>query len=105
MVVETTLLTLFAVLLLLVISGFFSGSETALTAVSRAQMHALEQEGNSRAGEVSRLLDRPERVIGTVLLGNNLVNILASALTPRLLIRLVVVKMEITASNLVSMGL
>jgi len=89
MFVETTLLiTLAAVLLLLMVSAFFSGSETALTAVSRARMHALEQDGNARAGLVSRLLSKPERIIGTVLLGNNLVNILASALTTNLLIGL-----------------
>ncbi|MGI9426708.1 MAG: HlyC/CorC family transporter [Hyphomicrobiaceae bacterium] len=89
MIVETTLIvTLLAVLLLLLLSAFFSGSETALTAVSKARMHALEQDGNVRAGQVSRLLDKPERIIGTVLLGNNLVNILASALTTSLLIGL-----------------
>ena len=89
MIIETTLLvTLAAVFLLLLLSAFFSGSETALTAVSRARMHALESDGNERAGMVSRLLDKPERIIGTVLLGNNLVNILASALTTSILIRL-----------------
>jgi Mg2+/Co2+ transporter CorB len=81
-------LTLAAVVVLLVLSAFFSGSETALTAVSRARMHALEQEGNARAREVNRLLNAPERIIGTVLIGNNLVNILASALTTSLLIGL-----------------
>ena len=82
------LLTLSAVLVLLATSAFFSGSETALTAVSRARIHAMEQEGNARAASVSRLLNKPERIIGTVLLGNNLVNILASALTTSLLIAL-----------------
>ena len=81
-------LILAAVALLLALSAFFSGSETALTAVSRARMHALEQEGRPRAGIVNRLLETPERIIGTVLLGNNLVNILASALTTSLLIQL-----------------
>jgi Mg2+/Co2+ transporter CorB len=81
-------LILAAVALLLALSAFFSGSETALTAVSRARMHALEQEGRPRAGTVNRLLETPERIIGTVLLGNNLVNILASALTTSLLIQL-----------------
>ncbi len=87
MPVEITL-TLAAILLLLVLSAFFSGSETALTAVSRARMHALELEGNQRARAVNNLLAAPERIIGTVLLGNNLVNILASALTTSLLISL-----------------
>ncbi len=81
-------ITLSAVLVLLVLSAFFSGSETALTAVSRARMHALEQEGNARAQQVNHLLSTPERIIGTVLVGNNLVNILASALTTSLLIGL-----------------
>lgn len=80
--------TLAVVVLLLVLSGFFSGSETALTAASRARMHALELEGNQRARAVNRLLSAPERIIGTVLLGNNLVNILASSLTTSLLIGL-----------------
>ncbi len=81
-------LTMGAVGVLLVLSAFFSGSETALTAVSRARMHALEQEGNARAQQVNALLGAPERIIGTVLIGNNLVNILASALATSLLINL-----------------
>ncbi|MCH9766070.1 MAG: HlyC/CorC family transporter [Alphaproteobacteria bacterium] len=81
-------LTLLVVLTLICLSGFFSGSETALTAASRARMHALEQEGNINAGRVNALLTEPHRIIGAVLLGNNLVNILASALTTSLLISL-----------------
>lgn len=79
-------MTMGAVSALLVLSAFFSGSETALTAVSRARMHALEQEGDPRAQQVNQLLSTPERIIGTVLIGNNLVNILASALMTSLLI-------------------
>lgn len=81
-------LTGFFVLTLIMLSGFFSGSETALTATSRARMHALEQEGNDNARRVNLLLTEPQRIIGAVLLGNNLVNILASALTTSLLIKL-----------------
>lgn len=81
-------ITLLAILLLLALSAFFSGSETALTAVSRARMLALEGEGNARAKVVNEMLAAPERIIGTVLLGNNLVNICASALATSLLIRL-----------------
>ncbi len=68
------------VCLLVFTSAFFSGSETALTAASRARMHALEQDGSSRARIVSRLMGNYESLIGAILLGNNLVNILASAL-------------------------
>lgn len=82
------ILILLVVLVLLCMSALFSGSETALTAVSRARMHAMEQEGNQRARLVNQLLAAPERIIGTVLLGNNLVNILASSLTTSLLIGL-----------------
>ena len=67
-------------------SAFFSGSETALTAASRPRMHELEKRGDRRAGKVNRLRDHQERLIGGILVGNNLVNILASALATSLLI-------------------
>lgn len=69
-----------AIVLLLVLSAFFSGSETSLTAASRARMYQLEKQGNKRAQLVNRLLEDRERLIGAILLGNNMVNILASAL-------------------------
>jgi len=69
-----------AIALLLLLSAFFNASETALTAASRARMHSLEQEGNSKARLVNRLLRQPERLIGAVLLGNTLVDILAASL-------------------------
>ena len=77
-------LTLGAIFGLLIVSAFFSGSETALTAASRARMHALEEDGNERARLVNRLLSSRERLIGALLLGNNLVNIAASALATSL---------------------
>ncbi len=81
-------ITLGAIIALLAISAFFSGSETALTAASRARMHRLEQNGDIRAGRVTKLLESRDRLIGALLLGNNLVNILASALTTNLLLDL-----------------
>lgn len=81
-------LTAGTICLLILISAFFSGSETALTAATRARLHSLEQDGDSRAGTASRLLDNPERLIGAILLGNNLVNILASALATSLFLSL-----------------
>jgi len=75
------LIMLGTVFLLLLFSGFFSGSETALTAASRARMHAAEKEGDSRARVVAKLLNMRERLLGGILLGNNMVNILASVLT------------------------
>ncbi|MES1990078.1 MAG: HlyC/CorC family transporter [Pseudomonadota bacterium] len=73
-------LTIAAVIALLVMSAFFSGSETALTAASRARMNRLATEKNKRAALVLHLTENLERLIGTLLLGNSLVNILASAL-------------------------
>ena len=69
-----------AILVLLVLSGFFNGSETALTAASRARMHALEQEGNVRARTVNELIKQPEKLIGTILIGNTVVDVLAASL-------------------------
>ena len=65
---------------LIALSGFFSGSETALTVASRARMHQLEANGQKQAGIVAGLIERRDRLIGALLIGNNLVNILASAL-------------------------
>jgi len=70
----------FAIVILLMISAFFSGSETSLTAASRARMHALEKDGDKRARTVNKLLANRENFIGAILLGNNVVNILASVL-------------------------
>lgn len=74
--------------LLMILSAFFSGSETALTAVSRPRMHELERQGNERAGTVNLLLARKENLIGALLLGNNAVNIGASALATSVLIQM-----------------
>ena len=74
------LLTFVIILLLIILSGFFSGSETALTAASRARMHQLEKNGDKRAEQVTELIEHREQLIGTLLIGNNIVNILASAL-------------------------
>lgn len=81
-------LTLGAILALLLISAFFSGSETALTGASPAKMHALENDGNARARVVNRLLGMRERFIGAILLGNTLANIAASALATSLFLSL-----------------
>ena len=80
------IITLTIIFILLLLSAFFSGSETALTAASRPYMHQLEQTGDKRATLVNRLLQDQGHLIGAILLGNNLVNIMASALATSLLI-------------------
>ena len=79
-------LTLVAIAVLLFLSAFFSGSETALTVASRPLMHQLESKGNKQAKTVNKLQERKGVLIGAILIGNNLVNILASALATSLLI-------------------
>ncbi len=82
------IISLISIFVLLCLSGFFSGSETALTAASKAKMHSLEKDGNKRAGLVNRMREQKDKLIGALLLGNNLVNILASALATSALIKL-----------------
>ena len=79
-------LALVIVFVLLLLSAFFAGSETALTASSRASMARLEKHGNKRAGTVNRLLEQRERLLGALLFGNNAVNIAASALATGVLL-------------------
>lgn len=77
-----------AIFCLLVMSAFFSGSETALTAVSRATLHRLSARGAKGAETALKLTEDGEKLIGAVLLGNNLVNILAASLATTLFTKL-----------------
>lgn len=70
---------------LLALSALFSAAETSMTGASRARMHQLEREGDRAARRVNRLIGDQESMIGAVLLGNNLINILASALTTQVI--------------------
>jgi Mg2+/Co2+ transporter CorB len=79
-------LAVLVVVLCLLLSAFFSGAETALTAASKARMHALAKAGDKRARIVIRLLETRERFIGAMLLGNSVVNIGASAFTTSVLV-------------------
>ncbi|MEY8831209.1 HlyC/CorC family transporter [Sedimentitalea sp. XS_ASV28] len=76
-----------AILFLLVLSAFFSGSETALTAASRGKLRSQADKGSHGAEKALELTDDSERLIGSVLLGNNLVNILATSLATALFTR------------------
>jgi len=82
------LLSGLAILVLLLLSGFFSGSETAMTAASKVRLQSREKEGDKRAALVNKIREKKDRLIGALLLGNNLVNILASALATSVLIKL-----------------
>jgi Mg2+/Co2+ transporter CorB len=95
MTFEGTLVTLaeywpqiLSIVLLVLFSAFFSGSETALTAASRSRMHTLEANGEIRAGVVNALIERRDRLIGALLIGNNLANILSSSIATSLFLGL-----------------
>ncbi|MDX1432668.1 MAG: HlyC/CorC family transporter [Gammaproteobacteria bacterium] len=77
-----------ALLVLIVLSAFFSGTETGMMALNRYRLRHLARHRHKGAMRASRLLERPDRLIGLILLGNNFVNILASALTTVIALRL-----------------
>ncbi len=86
---EIPLSLLFIVLaFLIVLSGFFSGSETALISLNRYRLRHLVQIRHAGAIRASRLLERMDRLIGLILLGNNFVNILASSIATIIALRL-----------------
>jgi len=80
---------LFGILLLLIIlSAFFSGSETALMTINRYRLRHMKNNGHPGATCAHNILKRPDRLIGLILLGNNFVNILASSLATIIAIRI-----------------
>lgn len=82
---DTTGVIRFAVIFILVgLSAFFSSAETALTTVNRVRMKALADEGNSHAATVLKILDQYSKMLSTILIGNNIVNLSASSLTTML---------------------
>lgn len=81
-------LSLVFIVILMILSAFFSGSETALTAASRVRLLQREKEGNKRAAMVNKIRQHKDRMIGALLLGNNLVNILSSAVATGVLIKM-----------------
>lgn len=74
-----------AIVVLLILSGFFSGSETALTAASRGKLRSAADKGSKGAERALKVTEDNERLIGSVLLGNNVVNILATSLATAIL--------------------
>jgi len=81
-------ITIGSIICLLILSAFFSGSETALTAASRGKLRSQADKGSRGAARALSITEDNERLIGSVLLGNNLVNILATSLTTALFTRM-----------------
>jgi putative hemolysin len=85
--IEEDLLRLLGLVLLLALSGFFSGSETAFLALDRMRVKYLQQKQRPGADRLAKLLESPDRLLGGILVGNNLVNIAASVVATGLLVR------------------
>ncbi|MDD6327263.1 MAG: hemolysin family protein [Eubacteriales bacterium] len=78
------IIQLIIVIILLVLSSFFSSAETALTTVNKHKLRARADEGSRRAAKVLKITENPGKLLSTILIGNNIVNIAASALTTTL---------------------
>lgn len=75
------IILIIVVLFLIILSSFFSASETGVMSLSRFRLRHLARKGDERAKRVLQLLNRPDRLLGVILIGNNVANIFASALT------------------------
>lgn len=76
-------------IILLILSAFFSSAETALTTVNQVRLRALAEEGDRRAATLQKILSQHSKMLSTILIGNNIVNISASALTTSFVISLI----------------
>ena len=90
--------------ILLVLSAFFSSSETALTSVSKIRIRSLAEEGNKRAVLVRKMTDQPSRMLSAILIGNNIVNLSASSLSTVMATRLAV-RADLSISTATAVGL
>jgi len=86
---DISLATLFSILLLLLVcSAFFSASETSMMAINRHRLNSLVRKGNRSAKLVNHLLSRIDKLLGSILLGNTLLNVAAAAVTNIIILRL-----------------
>ena len=85
--VEDPLSSIIIIFFLLIISGLLSGSETSITSVSKSKIHKLSNRGDVRAKKVLKLIDKKNDLVSSILIGNNIINILASVLATALLIK------------------
>lgn len=79
---------LVVLVILIILSAFFSSAETALSTVNRVKMRTLEEEGSKRAKTVNKILERYSKMLSAILIGNNVVNLSASSLATTFVIRL-----------------
>lgn len=77
---SSSVVQIIIILVLILLSGFFSSAETALSSVNRVRLRTLIEDGNKRAALVDKILDNYSKMISTILIGNNIVNLGASSL-------------------------
>jgi len=77
-----------SLIILVILSGFFSSAETALSTVNRVRMRTLEEEGSKRAAKVNKILENYSKMLSAILIGNNIVNLTASSLVTTLAARI-----------------
>lgn len=77
---SSSVVQIIIIFILLLLSGFFSSAETALSSVNRVRLRSLVESGNKRAALVDKILDNYSKMISTILVGNNIVNLSASSL-------------------------
>ena len=85
----TNIVFLIIVIICIILSGYFSATETAFTAINKIRLRAKAEDGDKGAKRVLKLADKYDRLLTTILIGNNVVNILASSLFTLLLIDLI----------------
>ena len=76
------------IILLILLSAFFSSAETALTTVNKIKIMTLADDGNRRAKTLLKVIENPGKMLGAILIGNNIVNLFASSLTTTLALRI-----------------
>ena len=86
--VDPSVIQLIILVILVILSGFFSSAETALSTVNRVRMRTLEEEGDKRAAKVNKILSKYGKMLSTILIGNNIVNLSASALATTIAMRI-----------------
>jgi CBS domain containing-hemolysin-like protein len=86
--IQLFVIELIILFILIVLSAFFSSAETALTAANKVRLRSLEEEGNKRAARVNKLLDHNSKMLSAILIGNNVVNLSASALAATMAMRI-----------------
>ena len=82
------ILRLIILFILILLSAFFSSAETAFMSVNKIKLRSEADDGSKRAALILKLLDNNTKLLSTILVGNNIVNIVASSLTTTLMIRL-----------------